>query len=99
MFRIKLSEGAADEIARLRAFDRKMIVTAVKSQLVYQPTLARRNRKILRGLHPPWNHLDPVWELRSGEYRVFYDVDEAASVVNIRAVRHKPSHRTTEEIV
>ena len=40
------------------------------------------------GLVPPWHHVDPVWELRVGEYRVFYDVDEAESAVIIRAIKH-----------
>ena len=54
---------------------------------------------ILIGLIPPWEHVEPIWELSVGEYRVFYDVDEAAMVVNIRAIRRKPAHRTTEEIL
>lgn len=41
--------------------------------------------------------VEPVWELRVGEYRVFYDVNEGTSVVMIRAIRHKPPHKTTEE--
>ena len=41
----------------------------------------------------------PVWELRVHEYRIFYNVDETASEVVIRAVRRKPSHKTTEEIL
>jgi hypothetical protein len=27
------------------------------------------------------------------------DVDEAAAVVKVRAIRHKPPHKTTEEIL
>jgi mRNA-degrading endonuclease RelE of RelBE toxin-antitoxin system len=41
----------------------------------------------------------PVWELRLDEDRVFYDVDETEKTVKVRAVRHKPPHKTTEEIV
>lgn len=51
------------------------------------------------GLAPPWEHVEPVWELRIGEYRVFYDVDQAGATVAIRAIRHKPPHKTTEEIL
>jgi len=43
--------------------------------------------------------VDPIWELRLGEYRVFYDVDEAKSSVTIRAIRHKPPHKRTEEVL
>jgi mRNA-degrading endonuclease RelE of RelBE toxin-antitoxin system len=50
-------------------------------------------------LIPPWEHAEPVWELRVGEYRIFYDVDEVASVVIVRTIRHKPPHKATEEIL
>ena len=58
-----------------------------------------RNKKILVGLTPPWEHQPPVWELRVGEYRVFYDVDEPDRRVTVRAVRRKPPHATTEGIL
>ena len=54
---------------------------------------------MLIGLIPPWEHVEPVWELRVGEYRVFYDVDEAESMAIIRAIRRKPAHMTTEDIL
>jgi len=53
----------------------------------------------LVGLVPPWEHVPPVWELRIGEYRVFYDIDEKAKLVMVRAIRHKPPHKTTEETI
>jgi len=71
----------------------------IEVQLRYEPTRQTRNRKVLVGLVPPWSHLEPVWELRVGEYRAFYDVDEREATVIIRAIRHKPPHRTTEEIL
>jgi hypothetical protein len=37
--------------------------------------------------------------LRVDEYRVFYDVDEAAEQIIVRAVRPTPPHKTTEEIL
>jgi mRNA-degrading endonuclease RelE of RelBE toxin-antitoxin system len=98
-FQIDVAEDAAAEIAALPAFIRKQVVEAIDSLLLHQPTVPTRNRKPLRGLIPPWDHLAPTWEIRVGEYRVFYDVDEAAAVVHIRAVRHKPPHRTTEDIL
>ena len=54
---------------------------------------------MLVALVAPWEHAEPVWELRIGGYRIFYDVDEEVSVVVVRAVRHKPPYRTTEEIL
>jgi mRNA-degrading endonuclease RelE of RelBE toxin-antitoxin system len=42
---------------------------------------------------------EPVWELRVGKFRVFYDVDEDATTVTVRAIREKPPHKTTEDIL
>ncbi|MBI2433956.1 MAG: type II toxin-antitoxin system RelE/ParE family toxin [Candidatus Hydrogenedentes bacterium] len=66
-------------------------------QLRHEPCRVSRNRKILPGLAPPWEHVPPVWELHIRKYRVFYDVDRAENLVLIRAIRIKPLHRTTEE--
>lgn len=46
-----------------------------------------------------WDAVLPVRELRVGECRVFYDVDEAEQRVTIRAIRRKPPHSTTEDIL
>ncbi len=50
------------------------------------------------GDDPP-DAVPPIWELRVGDWRVFYDVEEKAGKVFVRAVRHKPPHKTTEEIL
>ncbi|HHT9121805.1 MAG TPA: type II toxin-antitoxin system RelE family toxin [Candidatus Wunengus sp. YC63] len=99
MYTIEYAEGIADDLARLRAYERKQILDNIEKQLKHEPTRKTKNRKSLSGLIPPWEHVEPVWELRVGEYRVFYDVDETAFIVVIRAIRHKPSHKTTEEIL
>ena len=99
MYEIEYAEGVVDDLANLRAYQRKQILDRIEVQLTHQPTQQTRNRKILVGLIPPWEHVEPIWELRVGEYRVFYDVAEEASIVTIRAIRHKPPHKTTEEIL
>ena len=33
------------------------------------------------------------------EFRVFYEVEEGASRILIRAIRHKPPHKTIGEIL
>lgn len=99
MYRITYSEGVADDLGHLHAGQRAEILDRVEVQLRYEPTRQTRNRKILVGLVPPWDHVDLVWELRIGEYRVFYDVDEVESAVIIRAIRHKPPHKRTGEIL
>jgi mRNA-degrading endonuclease RelE of RelBE toxin-antitoxin system len=99
MFFIDYAEGVAQDLARLRAFDRTRILDEIDEQLAYEPAQETRNKKLLLGLKPPWDQELPVWQLRVGEFRIFYDVDEAKQLVTIRAIRHKPPHATTEEIL
>jgi mRNA-degrading endonuclease RelE of RelBE toxin-antitoxin system len=40
----------------------------------------------------------PLWELRVGEFRVFYDGKADSRTVYVRAVKQKPSGKTTREI-
>jgi mRNA-degrading endonuclease RelE of RelBE toxin-antitoxin system len=58
-----------------------------------------RHRKCLNVAVSDFEYMPPIWELRVGDYRVFYDVDEAAQVVSVRAVRLKDAGRTTGEIL
>jgi len=99
MFTIEFSEAVAEDLADLRAFDRKQILGQIDTQLIHQPTAETRNKKKLVGLDPPWEYAGPVWELRVGEYRVFYAVDEEEARVTVRAIRRKRPHKTTEEIL
>ena len=99
MYSIEYAEGVVDDLAILRARDQKHVLDQLEKQLKYEPIKKTKNRKPLPGLVPPWEHVEPVWELRVGAYRIFYDVDEGVSLVMIRAIRYKPSHKTTEEIL
>ena len=61
-----------------------MVIDQVEEQLTYQPTLPTLKRKVLRP-----NPLAP-WQLRLGDVRVFYEVqEEPTSVINIKAVGKK----------
>jgi mRNA-degrading endonuclease RelE of RelBE toxin-antitoxin system len=99
MYRIVYAESVATDLATLRARERARILNSIEAQLTHEPTRQTRNRKRIIGLVPPWEHEEPVWQLRVGDHHVFYDDDEAASVVTVRAIRHKPPHKTTEEIL
>ena len=99
VFIIRYVESLAEDLATIRAFERRRLLDQIERHLSHEPTHETRNRKILRGLTPPWEHVQPVWELRVSEYRVFYDVDEAAGQVVVRVVRRKPPGKTTEEIL
>lgn len=61
---------------------------AVDEQLPHEPTVETRNRKPMRP-----NPLAP-WELRIGELRVYYDVDEEPErVVSVLAIGVKERNR------
>jgi hypothetical protein len=57
---ITYSESVADDLARLPGSQRSKILDRIEVQLKHEPTRQTRNRKILVGLVPPWEHIDPV---------------------------------------
>jgi mRNA-degrading endonuclease RelE of RelBE toxin-antitoxin system len=99
VYRITYSWSVADDLKRLPAHLRSGILDQIEVQLRHEPTRQTRNRKIIVGLIPSWGPVEPVWELRIGHHRVFYDVDDEEQTVTIRAIRHKPPQKTTEEIL
>lgn len=99
MYEIRYSPSVTADLKAIRLFLRRRILDAVNEQLSHVPARETRRRKILHGLAPPFEADPPIWELRIGDYRVFYDVDEIGRIVYIRAVRHKPTHRATEDIL
>jgi mRNA-degrading endonuclease RelE of RelBE toxin-antitoxin system len=78
---IEYSPDAEDHLKALTARQQAIVLDAVDKQLKYQPTVETRNRKPMRP-----NPIAP-WELRIGNLRVYYDVEEEPEpVVYIRAV-------------
>jgi mRNA-degrading endonuclease RelE of RelBE toxin-antitoxin system len=96
---IHIMDYALEDLAEIRVFDRRRITDQIHRQLTLQPTMATRNRKRLDTETPDFEHTRPVWELRVGDYRVFYDVDEPDQTVYVRAVRRKEHGQTTEDII
>jgi mRNA-degrading endonuclease RelE of RelBE toxin-antitoxin system len=86
-YTIEYAASAEGDIAYFRKYEQMVIVDAIDDQLIYEPSLETRNRKVL----------DPnplaAWELRIGRYRVFYDVDVATRLVLVKAVGWK-EHNT-----
>jgi mRNA-degrading endonuclease RelE of RelBE toxin-antitoxin system len=82
-YTIEYTASAEGDIAYFRKYEQVLIVDAIDDQLIYEPRLETRNRKIL----------DPnplaAWELRIGHYRVFYDVDVVTRLVLVKAVGWK----------
>ncbi|MEX0711323.1 MAG: type II toxin-antitoxin system RelE/ParE family toxin [Pirellulales bacterium] len=83
MFGIEFTPEAVDDLQSYRKHDQQQIIAAIEIQLSHQPTEETRNRKRLRP-----NQL-AEWELRVGDFRVFYDADAEAAVVKIEAIGYK----------
>jgi len=99
MFAIRFAEGVEEDFRKIRMYYRNQILDAIEEQLGHEPDTSTKNRKLLENLTPPWEGVTPIWELRVGEYRVFYDVSPAESVVYVRAVRKKMRGAKTEDIL
>ncbi|MBD2773561.1 type II toxin-antitoxin system RelE/ParE family toxin [Iningainema sp. BLCCT55] len=77
-------------MAHLRALtarQQRIVLAAITEQLSNEPTVPTRNRKQMRP-----NPL-ALWELRVGDLRVYYDIDEEELVVDIRAVGVKEGNQ------
>ena len=99
MYAIRFAVDVIKDLRNLSAYRRNRILEVLETQLSHEPSSPTRNRKLLVNLIPPWDAEPPIWELRVGEYRVFYDVSEAEKTVYVRAVRRKPPGKKTEEIL
>ena len=99
MHSIRFAEGVEGDLDKIRVYYRNQILAAIKKQLTYTPDSPTKNRNPLANLIPTWKAVPPIWELRIGEYRVFYDVSGEKEVVYVRAVRRKPAGKKSEDIL
>jgi mRNA-degrading endonuclease RelE of RelBE toxin-antitoxin system len=99
VFEARFAEGVEDDLRRIRIYYRNQILDTIEEQLAHEPDTLSKNRKLLENLIPPWQTVAPIWELRVGEYRVFYDISPSESVVYVRAVRRKRRGTKTEDIL
>lgn len=97
MFEMTFDEAAIEELRLLRTADQVRVLDEIEEALTRDALIPSKRRKRLDGLVPEFEHEPPVWELRVGNYRVFYDVDAKERVVRIRAIRFK-GRKTTKEI-
>lgn len=87
-FRIEYSPDAEHHLRVLTVRQQAMVMDAVDKQLLHQPAVETRNRKPMRP-----NPVAP-WELRIGNLRVYYDVEEQPeAVVHVLAVGIKERNR------
>jgi len=87
MFQISFTPEAIEDLRWFIKVDRKSIMEEIETQLLHEPSTETRNRKRLRP-----NQL-AEWELRSGGFRVFFDVEEEARLIHIIAVGYKEGSR------
>ena len=87
-YRIEYSPEAEDHLRALTARQQRIVLDTVDRQLSFQPMMETRRRKPMRP-----NPVAP-WELRIGDLRVYYDVEEEPqAVVYVRAVGIKQRNR------
>ncbi|RJP32217.1 MAG: type II toxin-antitoxin system RelE/ParE family toxin [Candidatus Omnitrophota bacterium] len=80
---IEMTEEAKEDLYYFTPYERKLIISNIRAQLVHQPRDETKNRKKLRD-----NPVAPM-ELRSGKIRIFYEVNENSQMVSILAVGYK----------
>jgi mRNA-degrading endonuclease RelE of RelBE toxin-antitoxin system len=80
-FTIIITASAQADIQWFKAFEQRIIVTAIRTYLQNSADVESNRRKQLRP------NLIASWELKEGVYRVFYAIE--AQQVTILAVGHK----------
>jgi mRNA-degrading endonuclease RelE of RelBE toxin-antitoxin system len=86
-FVIVFSPRARENLKALRKRDQQILLDAIAVQLGDQPDRPTRHRKRLEE-----NPLAP-WELRVGDFRIFFDLDTENAQVVVVAVGHKDHNR------
>jgi mRNA-degrading endonuclease RelE of RelBE toxin-antitoxin system len=99
MYQVDIVSEALEELLEVPIFHRRILQKAIESKLPNEPGKASRNCKKLEPLVTQFAYDPPLWELRAGDWRIFYDLDEEDRRVTVRAIRKKPKGKRTEEIV
>jgi mRNA-degrading endonuclease RelE of RelBE toxin-antitoxin system len=86
-FAINLTDGAQADLRWFTTYAQRIIIDGVDIHLSHQPTAG--SRKII-AMQP-----NPVagWELRLGDYRVLYDVDDVLRTVTVQVIGEKRGNR------
>jgi mRNA-degrading endonuclease RelE of RelBE toxin-antitoxin system len=99
VYDIRLGEDAQNDLRRLPVHVQRRIVAAMNAELKHHPTSHQPPRKLLApDLDSGIVTSAPVWQLRVGDYRIFYDVDEVRRVVMAQRVARK-GRKTTREVL
>ena len=87
MYIIAFSESAVEDLTWFGKRDQTTILVRIDDQLLHQPGIESRNRKRLRP------NQASEWELRIGDFRVFYDVVESETRVDVKVIGRKEHNR------
>jgi mRNA-degrading endonuclease RelE of RelBE toxin-antitoxin system len=98
-FEVELTESARLELKDLRAYDKRRLSDEIDQQLIHEPDAETRNRKCLGIVPATFAYMPPLWELKVGDFRIFYNVDRPNMTVTVLAVRRKAPDQTTEEVL
>jgi len=93
-YEIILKPSAVKDMDGLRKYDASAIADRMEKHLVHKPGKVSKSRiKKLIGIK------DPDYRLRVGEYRVFYNINEAEGRVVVLRVMHKDqTHEYYKEV-
>ncbi|TAF52961.1 MAG: type II toxin-antitoxin system RelE/ParE family toxin [Oscillatoriales cyanobacterium] len=83
MYEITYTRNALKDLQYLRKFEQKLILDEIDNNLKHQPTQPTRNRKPMR----PNPYAE--WELRIGNFRVLYNVEDDVKIVEIQNIGQK----------
>jgi mRNA-degrading endonuclease RelE of RelBE toxin-antitoxin system len=79
-YRIEYSDAALEHLSWLTKRQRVIVLSEVRDQLERKPDIPTRNKKRLRP------NVLAGWELRIGDIRVFYEIQQGSPTVDIRAI-------------
>ena len=93
VYKVMYQPEAVAELNELRAFHRVRVLDAIARSLTDAPAAVRGKKKQL-----DLGGGDFIWQLRVGNYRVFYDIIDEERLVIVRHIRHK-GRKSTGEIL
>jgi mRNA-degrading endonuclease RelE of RelBE toxin-antitoxin system len=82
-YSLDITDEAKGDLRYYRAYEQKIIVDEITSQLSDQPDVETGSRRLLR------DNLIARWELKIGKYRAFYEIDLQEKIVSIVSIGHK----------
>lgn len=87
MYEIEFTPIAREDLRYFRKYEQSIIIDAIEVQLTYEPTIETTNRF----------HRNPPeiadWELRVGDFRIFYTVEEVVRIVRVERIGEKPNNQ------